>query len=70
MSSRLRHFGVCHIVSCSNVERDPRFIRRPRRVKRSGPRSCSALIVLRSQFVARVGRNVGHPGHDVLEILA
>ena len=32
----------------ANVERDPRFSRRLRRVKRSGQRSCSAMSFFRS----------------------
>ncbi len=31
---------LLHYYSSQNVERDPRFSRRPRRLDRSGPRSC------------------------------
>jgi len=35
-------FTACRVLKVPNVERDPRFTRRPRRVKRSGPRSTFA----------------------------
>ena len=42
----IRNIPAIFILLEANAERDPRFNRRLRRVKRSGPRSCSAIQLL------------------------